>query len=197
MMGGRDRDSEGDRPYACPVPGCKKRYKNVNGIKYHARHGHKKESKVKKTYRCFCGKFYKSVQGLRNHTTQQHPTAELPATPVTLTHNLLSPLATMSPPTLISAKEVPSPGADNLTVTAPPGFSSRLASISSGTSIPQNKIAPQVKAITMAASKGPSRTPAALAVPIGTPVRFFSQPSSVVPVPMALKSVKLDNTTAV
>ena len=44
MMGGRERDMEGDRPYGCPVPGCKKRYKNVNGIKYHARHGHKNEA---------------------------------------------------------------------------------------------------------------------------------------------------------
>ncbi|KAF6716714.1 Juxtaposed with another zinc finger protein 1 [Oryzias melastigma] len=24
-----------EKPFACPVPGCKKRYKNVNGIKYH------------------------------------------------------------------------------------------------------------------------------------------------------------------
>ncbi|XP_076437033.1 uncharacterized protein LOC143276428 [Babylonia areolata] len=76
MMGGRERDMEGDRPYGCPVPGCKKRYKNVNGIKYHARHGHKNEaSKVKKSYRCFCGKSYRSVQGLRTHTSLQHPSS--------------------------------------------------------------------------------------------------------------------------
>jgi hypothetical protein len=33
-----------DRPFVCPVPGCKKRYKNVNGIKYHAKNGHKKDT---------------------------------------------------------------------------------------------------------------------------------------------------------
>ncbi|KAL7293854.1 hypothetical protein TKK_0012909 [Trichogramma kaykai] len=31
------------RPFACPVPGCKKRYKNVNGIKYHTKNGHKND----------------------------------------------------------------------------------------------------------------------------------------------------------
>uniref|UniRef100_G3MSY4 Juxtaposed with another zinc finger protein 1 n=1 Tax=Amblyomma maculatum TaxID=34609 RepID=G3MSY4_AMBMU len=35
-----------EKPFACPVPGCKKRYKNVNGIKYHAKNGHKKEAKL-------------------------------------------------------------------------------------------------------------------------------------------------------
>lgn len=34
-----------DKPFACPVPGCKKRYKNVNGIKYHSKNGHKKDGK--------------------------------------------------------------------------------------------------------------------------------------------------------
>ena len=43
-----NKDSDGDKPYACPVPGCKKRYKNVNGIKYHARHGHRKEARCVK-----------------------------------------------------------------------------------------------------------------------------------------------------
>ena len=37
------KDDDVDKPFACPVPGCKKRYKNVNGIKYHARHGHRRE----------------------------------------------------------------------------------------------------------------------------------------------------------
>ena len=45
-----NKDSEGDKPYACPVPGCKKRYKNVNGIKYHARHGHRKEARYIDAY---------------------------------------------------------------------------------------------------------------------------------------------------
>jgi hypothetical protein len=33
-----------DKPFTCPVPGCKKKYKNVNGIKYHAKNGHKKDT---------------------------------------------------------------------------------------------------------------------------------------------------------
>ncbi|XP_077562623.1 juxtaposed with another zinc finger protein 1 [Haemaphysalis longicornis] len=61
-----------EKPFACPVPGCKKRYKNVNGIKYHAKNGHKKEAKIKKAHRCHCGKSYKSAQGLRVHSLSQH-----------------------------------------------------------------------------------------------------------------------------
>lgn len=61
-----------EKPFACPVPGCKKRYKNVNGIKYHAKNGHKKEAKVKKGHRCHCGKSYKTAQGLRAHSLSQH-----------------------------------------------------------------------------------------------------------------------------
>lgn len=61
-----------EKPFACPVPGCKKRYKNVNGIKYHAKNGHKKEAKVKKGHRCHCGKSYKTAQGLRVHSLSQH-----------------------------------------------------------------------------------------------------------------------------
>ena len=41
MTNSKEQDT--DKPFVCPVPGCKKRYKNVNGIKYHAKHGHKKE----------------------------------------------------------------------------------------------------------------------------------------------------------
>jgi len=40
-----------DKPYACPVRGCRKKYKNINGVKYHARHGHKREAKW--VYMCF------------------------------------------------------------------------------------------------------------------------------------------------
>ncbi|KAJ9598584.1 hypothetical protein L9F63_010713 [Diploptera punctata] len=61
-----------DKPFACPVPGCKKRYKNVNGIKYHSKNGHKKDGKVRKGFKCHCGKSYKTCQGLRNHTTAHH-----------------------------------------------------------------------------------------------------------------------------
>ncbi|XP_026744402.1 juxtaposed with another zinc finger protein 1 [Trichoplusia ni] len=61
-----------EKPFACPVPGCKKRYKNVNGIKYHSKNGHKKDGKVKKAYKCQCGKSYKTAQGLKSHSISQH-----------------------------------------------------------------------------------------------------------------------------
>ncbi|PSN30636.1 hypothetical protein C0J52_16863 [Blattella germanica] len=66
-----------DKPFACPVPGCKKRYKNVNGIKYHSKNGHKKDGKVRKGFKCHCGKSYKTSQGLRNHTATHHNGANL------------------------------------------------------------------------------------------------------------------------
>lgn len=62
------KEADGDKPFPCPIPGCKKRYKNINGIKYHARHGHRKDARVRKGYRCHCGKSYKTSQGLRNHS---------------------------------------------------------------------------------------------------------------------------------
>lgn len=71
------KDDDVDKPFACPVPGCKKRYKNVNGIKYHARHGHRRETRVRKSFRCKCGKSYKTAQGLRNHMIVSHPTVDL------------------------------------------------------------------------------------------------------------------------
>ncbi|KAK7093080.1 hypothetical protein V1264_008731 [Littorina saxatilis] len=192
MMGGRERDGEGERPYSCPVPGCKKRYKNVNGIKYHARHGHKNESsKVKKSYRCYCGKSYRSALGLRNHTTLQHPASDFTTTTqhVTLTHNLLSPLATLSPTTALSSKDSPLLP-DSLSLH--PSSLSRtgtLATLAPSRAVPQ-KVAAQVKALALATSKGQGQT--AFTLPIGTPVRFISQPASVVPV--AVKSVKLSST---
>lgn len=61
-----------EKPFACPVPGCKKRYKNVNGIKYHSKNGHKKDGKVRKGYKCHCGKSYKTAQGLKSHALVTH-----------------------------------------------------------------------------------------------------------------------------
>ncbi|CAG4982659.1 unnamed protein product [Parnassius apollo] len=69
-----------EKPFACPVPGCKKRYKNVNGIKYHSKNGHKKEGKVKKAYKCQCGKSYKTAQGLKSHSITQHIATSQPST---------------------------------------------------------------------------------------------------------------------
>ncbi|XP_020793284.1 juxtaposed with another zinc finger protein 1b [Boleophthalmus pectinirostris] len=62
-----------EKPFACPVPGCKKRYKNVNGIKYHAKNGHRTQIRVRKPFKCRCGKSYKTPQGLRHHTINFHP----------------------------------------------------------------------------------------------------------------------------
>ncbi|XP_052254145.1 zinc finger protein 410-like [Dreissena polymorpha] len=85
------KDSDGDKPFACPVPGCKKRYKNVNGMKYHARHGHRKDPslfcRVKKAFKCKCGKSYRTSHKLRAHMIVHHSTSDLlkQGTPVSLT----------------------------------------------------------------------------------------------------------------
>ncbi|CAI9735150.1 with another zinc finger 1-like [Octopus vulgaris] len=71
------KEVDGDKPFGCPVPGCKKRYKNINGIKYHARHGHRKDARVRKGYRCHCGKSYKTPQGLRSHNINHHPAFDI------------------------------------------------------------------------------------------------------------------------
>ena len=43
MMSQKSDDIE--KPYACPIKGCRKRYKNINGVKYHAKNGHKREAR--------------------------------------------------------------------------------------------------------------------------------------------------------
>eukprot|EP00128_Syssomonas_multiformis_P002210 Colp12_sorted_trinity150504_noHs@31090 len=73
-------DEGSDKPYVCSVPGCGKRYKNPNGIKYHAIHGHTEESLIKKPYKCpmnGCGKRYKNTNGLKHHMGVSHPAAVL------------------------------------------------------------------------------------------------------------------------
>eukprot|EP00124_Ichthyophonus_hoferi_P002084 Ihof_evm5s130 gene=Ihof_evmTU5s130 len=67
-----------NKPYVCPMPGCGKRYKNPNGIKYHAVHGHTDQALLKKPYKCKvvgCGKRYTNVSGLKHHFTQCHAKA--------------------------------------------------------------------------------------------------------------------------
>ncbi|XP_063988989.1 juxtaposed with another zinc finger protein 1 isoform X1 [Diachasmimorpha longicaudata] len=66
------QNNNADKPFACPVPGCKKRYKNINGIKYHSKNGHKNDGKIRKAFKCSCGKSYKTPYGLKNHASIQH-----------------------------------------------------------------------------------------------------------------------------
>ncbi|RWS15126.1 hypothetical protein B4U79_08325 [Dinothrombium tinctorium] len=72
-------NDEHDKPYVCHINGCKKRYRNANGLKYHNKSahnncGHKKEPfDATKIYKCHCGKVYKTPHGLKNHCTTQHP----------------------------------------------------------------------------------------------------------------------------
>ena len=148
-------------------------------------------SRVKKSYRCFCGKSYRSVQGLRNHTSLQHPSTDFTTATsqhVTLTHNLLSPSSAVSPSSVLSTKD-----SDQLSQhPSSLPVASRLATLTPSRLIAQ-KVAAQVKTVAVAASKGQGQAGTTLALPIGTSVRFISQPASVVPVPMAIQSVKLSS----
>ncbi|XP_063608138.1 uncharacterized protein LOC134782540 isoform X2 [Penaeus indicus] len=76
---GHSNSNGEDKPYICPVVGCRKRYKNVNGIKYHAKNAHKKDSKVRKPYRCYCGKSYCTNQGLKTHCSHSHKNESMTA----------------------------------------------------------------------------------------------------------------------
>jgi len=65
-----------ERPYICPVPGCGKSYKNPNGLKYHALHGHDGTNElVERPHKCpygDCGKRYKNPNGLKYHINKNH-----------------------------------------------------------------------------------------------------------------------------
>ncbi|XP_076338154.1 uncharacterized protein LOC143240122 [Tachypleus tridentatus] len=98
-MIGSANSNEG-RPFACPVTGCKKRYKNLNGIKYHAKNGHKKEAKPKKTYKCQCGKTYMTSQGLKNHSLMHHTSLSTTSTLSPLTKERSLTAMVNSPATL-------------------------------------------------------------------------------------------------
>uniref|UniRef100_A0A182SB85 C2H2-type domain-containing protein n=1 Tax=Anopheles maculatus TaxID=74869 RepID=A0A182SB85_9DIPT len=81
--GGGGINSSNEKPFACPVPGCKKRYKNVNGIKYHSKNGHKKDgNRVRKAFKCYCGKSYKTAQRLKNHNMLVHAATARNGSPV-------------------------------------------------------------------------------------------------------------------
>lgn len=73
--------SNNDRPFVCPVSGCGKTYKNANGLKYHAIHGHDGVL-VEKPHKCpfaGCGKRYKNSNGLKYHFQHAHPNTPPPS----------------------------------------------------------------------------------------------------------------------
>uniref|UniRef100_A0A1B6BW75 C2H2-type domain-containing protein n=1 Tax=Clastoptera arizonana TaxID=38151 RepID=A0A1B6BW75_9HEMI len=102
-----------EKPFACPVPGCKKRYKNVNGIKYHSKNGHKNDGKVRKGFKCHCGKSYKTGSGLKNHTSNMHNGANM-TTLTTQTGEVLqvpsSQVTTIQPIRGLTLKQIASLG---------------------------------------------------------------------------------------
>lgn len=64
-----------ERRFKCPVPGCGKAYKNLNGLKYHAAHGHCENDSEDKRFRCphqGCHKRYKNANGLKYHLAHAH-----------------------------------------------------------------------------------------------------------------------------
>ncbi|KAK8763228.1 hypothetical protein V5799_034161 [Amblyomma americanum] len=140
-----------EKPFACPVPGCKKRYKNVNGIKYHAKNGHKKEAKlgatawspsyktIKKAHRCHCGKSYKTTQGLRAHSLSQHSSdSQLARCPTDFASALSSSSGHLMAPPSIHSGSSPLPAVISPTLQqhllSPlgirPGITSSFASVS-------------------------------------------------------------------
>ncbi|XP_067946518.1 zinc finger protein GLI1-like isoform X2 [Watersipora subatra] len=74
MVSSKAEDEE--KPFVCPMKGCKKRYKNINGVKYHARNGHRREARLAKAIlKCFCGKSFDSTKQLEAHTEMEHSLA--------------------------------------------------------------------------------------------------------------------------
>ncbi|OZJ07019.1 hypothetical protein BZG36_00012 [Bifiguratus adelaidae] len=75
-------NTNADKPYKCPVPGCDKAYKNPNGLKYHNQHGHCNahasldgDKTAQKPFGCpvpECGKRYKNLNGLKYHLDHSH-----------------------------------------------------------------------------------------------------------------------------
>ncbi|XP_018912682.1 juxtaposed with another zinc finger protein 1 isoform X2 [Bemisia tabaci] len=95
-----------DKPFACPVPGCKKRYKNVNGIKYHSKNGHKNDGRIRKGYKCHCGKSYKSSHSLQNHTLLFHNSDLPPLGGHSSKVSQLSPRVTLQPVRTLMLKQI-------------------------------------------------------------------------------------------
>ncbi|XP_050405118.1 juxtaposed with another zinc finger protein 1 [Patella vulgata] len=191
MMGG-SKDNDGDKPFACPVPGCKKRYKNVNGIKYHARHGHKKEAKfvIRKTFKCFCGKSYKTSHGLRSHSVVHHqtPTDCSPSSIITsLPSNIQLKMA------VVSSSTVPQ-GIDTILITKDNKSTSHLSTTTSA--ILSSSYSAQLNAsqtsslspitVTTVSAKPHSRTGSPLSLANVTPIQIIARPASLVSRPTQL-----------
>ncbi|EPZ32555.1 hypothetical protein ROZALSC1DRAFT_27607 [Rozella allomycis CSF55] len=74
-----EEDMYSEKPYACKVNGCLKRYKNANGLKYHMINGHCGGKVDEKPYHCpyaGCGKRYKNPNGLKYHLATAHTKTE-------------------------------------------------------------------------------------------------------------------------
>uniref|UniRef100_A0A8D1TB20 C2H2-type domain-containing protein n=1 Tax=Sus scrofa TaxID=9823 RepID=A0A8D1TB20_PIG len=55
------------KSFICPRPGCKKDYKNLEGIRKHTKKSHAGQVRGKKKFRCTCRRSYETAQGLRRH----------------------------------------------------------------------------------------------------------------------------------
>lgn len=59
----------------CAHKNCRKKFKSINGLKYHIKHGHRNPNDVVKSYKCDipgCKKKYKNHNGLKYHYEHAH-----------------------------------------------------------------------------------------------------------------------------
>ncbi|XP_020811217.1 zinc finger protein GLI2 isoform X2 [Drosophila serrata] len=148
--GGSNGTPGNEKPFACPVPGCKKRYKNVNGIKYHSKNGHKKDGRVRKGYKCHCGKSYKTAQGLKNHALHTHNSQPESVLNAQLATALETAAATANatvgsnnsnpPPPVIQRSNSPSQSLGSLSPSSISNMSSSASSCQGGSSSLSNNI---------------------------------------------------------
>ncbi|KAG1473540.1 hypothetical protein G6F56_000895 [Rhizopus delemar] len=62
-----------EKRYVCHEFGCDKVYKNLNGLRYHQKHGHSTGEEPPRPHVCkLCGKSYKASNGLRYHMEHMH-----------------------------------------------------------------------------------------------------------------------------
>lgn len=185
--GGNGINSTNEKPFACPVPGCKKRYKNVNGIKYHSKNGHKKDgNRVRKAFKCYCGKSYKTSQRLKNHNMVAHAVAT--STPTDGATLAAVPLASPALPSATSALLV-------TPVKSPPSLNGSSCSstntslngtIVGSPSIPSSQIGTNVSSSSSSSSSSNSAT----IVPT-TPTTTIASPSSTSPSTLSITPHKV------